>query len=199
MARSAPRACSGWPNTALKTRSWGFGIIRDATVGARCDEGKLDGRPPARSGRFRQRRHRAGDDASAALNGDAPAHRASPRPQCCHRGCGEAARQVRSKFRRLRQPRRNETTGPAEAVPISPPHTQATLRREASALNRGNPEFELRPFGSRKAGRVRNYVVNSSPARRELADSSCGAYPPCGLSPTVRFSRIALGVMDGFR
>jgi hypothetical protein len=52
----------------LKTKSCGFGIIRDATVGARCDEGKRDGRPPARSGRSRQLRRCAGNDASAALS-----------------------------------------------------------------------------------------------------------------------------------
>lgn len=29
IARSAPGACSGWPNTALKIKSCGFGTIRD--------------------------------------------------------------------------------------------------------------------------------------------------------------------------
>ena len=39
MARSTPRARSGWRKTALKTKSCGFGIIREPTVGARRDEG----------------------------------------------------------------------------------------------------------------------------------------------------------------
>jgi hypothetical protein len=46
MARSTPRACSGWRKTALKIEWCGFGIIREPTVEARRDEGKLDGGQP---------------------------------------------------------------------------------------------------------------------------------------------------------
>jgi hypothetical protein len=46
MARNTPRACSGWPNTALKIKSCGFGIILEATVGAQCEEGKPAGSMP---------------------------------------------------------------------------------------------------------------------------------------------------------